>query len=66
MDINIIEKKILSKPYKNPSKCTMFGINLGLELNRRLTDYASKNNVSKSSIVKNLLTAYLDEKENNQ
>jgi len=41
----------------------MFGINLGLELNRRLTDYAAKNNVSKSSIVKNLLVAYLDEKE---
>jgi predicted DNA-binding protein len=65
MDINIIEQKILSKPYKKSSKCTMFGINLGLELNQRLTDYASKKNVSKASIVKNLLTAYLDEKENN-
>ena len=65
MDINIIEQKILSRPFKKKSNCTMFGINLGLELNQRLTDYASKNNVSKSSIVKNLLTAYLDEKENN-
>jgi len=63
MDINSIEKKILSKPFKKPNQCTMFGINLGLELNRRLTDYAKKNNVSKASIVKNLLVAYLDEKE---
>ena len=62
MDINKIEKTIMStKKFKN--KCTMFGINLGLELNQRLTDYAKINKVSKASVVKSLLVAYLNEKE---
>ena len=41
LNINQIEEAIMStRKYKN--KCTMFGINLGLELNQRLTDYAKK------------------------
>jgi hypothetical protein len=40
----------------------MFGINLGLELNQKLTNYALKNKVSKASIVKILLTNYLNER----
>ena len=62
LNINQIEEAIMStRKYKN--KCTMFGINLGLELNQRLTDYAKKNKVSKGSVVKSLLVAYLNEKE---
>ena len=62
LNINQIEKTILStKKFKN--KCTMFGINLGLELNQRLTNYAKINKVSKASVVKSLLVAYLNEKE---
>ena len=64
MDINTLEKNIInnSRQYKS-SKSTMFGINLGLELNQRLTNYAIKNGVSKSSVVKTLLKTFLDEKE---
>ena len=49
MDINILEKNIL--------------VNLGVELNQRLTDYAQKKGISKASVVKTLLKTYLDEKE---
>ena len=62
LNIDDIEKTIMStKKFKN--KCTMFGINLGLELNQRLTNYAKINKVSKASVVKSLLVAYLNEKE---
>ena len=62
LNIDQIEKTILStKKFKN--KCTMFGINLGLELNQRLTNYAKINKVSKASVIKSLLVAYLNEKE---
>tara|TARA_Y100000592_G_scaffold17045_1_gene25549 strand:- start:1795 stop:1995 length:201 start_codon:yes stop_codon:yes gene_type:complete len=62
LNIDQIEKTILNtKKLKN--KCTMFGINLGLELNQRLTNYAKNNKVSKASVVKSLLVAYLNEKE---
>jgi hypothetical protein len=61
MDINQIENQILQK-HEKKNKCTMFGINLGLELNQKLTNYALKNKVSKASIVKILLTNYLNEK----
>ena len=62
LNIDQIEKTILStKKYKN--KCTMFGINLGLELNQRLPNYAKINKVSKASVIKSLLVAYLNEKE---
>jgi predicted DNA-binding protein len=64
MDINTLEKNIInnSRQYKN-NKSTMFGINLGLELNQRLTNYANQHGISKSSVVKTLLKTYLDEKE---
>tara|TARA_R100000149_G_C5815752_1_gene97118 strand:+ start:284 stop:412 length:129 start_codon:yes stop_codon:yes gene_type:complete len=39
----------------------MFGVNLGVELNQQLTDYATKNNVSKASVVKTLLIKFLKE-----
>ena len=62
LNIDEIEKTIMStKKFKN--KCTMFGINLGLELNQRLTNYAKINKVSKASVIKSLLVAYLNEKE---
>ena len=61
MDMNQIENQILQKIQKK-NKCTMVGINLGLELNQKLTNYALKNKVSKASIVKILLTNYLNEK----
>ena len=62
MDINTLEKNILdnSRTYKS-MKSTMFGVNLGVELNQRLTDYATKNGISKASVVKTLLKTYLDE-----
>ena len=64
MDINTLEKNILdnSRAYKSV-KSTMFGVNLGVELNQRLTDYANKNGISKASVVKTLVKTYLDEKE---
>lgn len=64
MDINILEKNILnnSRTYKSV-KSTMFGVNLGIELNQKLTDYANKHGISKASVVKTLLKTYLDEKE---
>lgn len=63
MDVDKIENMIVnSKKYRHCNS-TMFGINLGLELNKRLTSYANKHGVSKASILKNLLIAYLDEKE---
>ena len=64
MDINTLEKNILdnSRAYKSV-KSTMFGVNLGVELNQRLTDYANKNCISKASVVKTLVKTYLDEKE---
>ena len=40
----------------------MFGINLGVELNQKLTDYSKMMGVSKSSVVKQLLIAFLKEK----
>jgi predicted DNA-binding protein len=62
LNIDEIEKTIMTtRKFKN--KCTMFGINLGLELNQRLTNYAKINKVSKASVVKSLLVAYLNEKE---
>ena len=41
---------------------TMFGVNLGVELNKRLSKYAKTNRVSKASVVKTLVKNYLDEK----
>ena len=62
LNIDEIEKTIMTtRKFKN--KCTMFGINLGLELNQRLTNYAKINKVSKASVIKSLLVAYLNEKE---
>jgi len=63
MDINKIEQDILE--YKRMKKhiLTMFGVNLGVELNQRLSRYAKTNSVSKASVIKTLLINYLDEKE---
>ena len=64
MDINNLKNQILKTQYKTKPTNTMFGVNIGVELNERLTDYAKKNRVSKSVIVKNLLIAYLNEVDN--
>ena len=63
MDTKNIETEILQKSRKFGlrNKCTMFGVNLGVELNQQLTDYASKNNVSKASVIKTLLINFLNE-----
>ena len=47
MDTKNIEAEILqtSRKFGVRNKCTMFGVNLGVELNQQLTDYATKNNV---------------------
>ena len=39
------------------------GLNLGYDLHDRLKNYAEKNNVSMSQIMKLLVKAYLDEME---
>ena len=64
MDSNLIEKNIIesSRKFGAKNKCTMFGINLGVELNQKLTDYAKRNGVSKAAVVKQLLIAFLKEK----
>ena len=63
MDTKNIEAEILqtSRKFGVRNKCTMFGVNLGVELNHQLTDYATKNNVSKASVVKTLLIKFLSE-----
>ena len=64
MDSNLIEKNIIesSRKFGAKNKSTMFGINLGVELNQKLTDYSKMMGVSKSSVVKQLLIAFLKEK----
>jgi hypothetical protein len=63
MDIHKIEKDILDNKRMKKPILTMFGVNLGVELNQRLSRYAKTNRVSKASVVKTLLINYLDEKE---
>ena len=62
-DSNLIEKSIIdsSRDYGKP-KATMFGVNLGVELNQKLTDYSKMMGVSKSSVIKQLLIAFLKER----
>jgi hypothetical protein len=64
MDSNLIEKNIIesSRKFGAKNKCTMFGINLGVELNQKLTDYSKTMGVSKAAVVKQLLIAFLKEK----
>ena len=63
MDSNLIEKNIIdSNKNKSQIKATMFGVNLGVELNQKLTDYANMMGVSKSSVIKQLLIAFLKER----
>ena len=63
MDTKNIEAEILqtSRKFGVRNECTMFCVNLGVELNQQLTDYATKNNVSKASVVKTLLIKFLSE-----
>ena len=63
MDINKIEQDILDNKRTKKPILTMFGVNLGVELNQRLSRYAKTNSVSKASVIKTLLINYLDEKE---
>ena len=64
MDSNLIEKSIIdsSRKFGAKNKCTMFGINLGVELNQKLTEYSKMMGVSKSSVIKQLLIAFLKER----
>ena len=64
MDSNLIEKNIIesSRKFGAKNKCTMFGINLGVELNQKLTDYSKTMGVSKAAVVNQLLIAFLKEK----
>ena len=63
MDINKIEQDILDNKRMKKPILTMFGVNLGVVLNQRLSRYAKTNSVSKASVIKTLLINYLDEKE---
>jgi len=64
MDSNLIEKSIIdnSRKFGAKNKCTMFGVNLGVELNQKLTEYSKMMGVSKSSVIKQLLIAFLKER----
>tara|TARA_B100000073_G_scaffold5648_1_gene4880 strand:- start:1016 stop:1255 length:240 start_codon:yes stop_codon:yes gene_type:complete len=66
MDIDAIEKKLeqTAKPKKSLSKqYGVMGLCLGQELHSRLKNYAFKKNIKMATLIKELLVAYLDEKE---
>ena len=66
MDIDAIEKKLeqTAKPKQTLSKqYGVMGLCLGQELHSRLKNYAFKKNIKMATLIKELLVAYLDEKE---
>ena len=66
MDIDAIEKKLEqnAKPKNTLSKkYGVMGLCLGQELHSRLKTYALKKNIKMATLIKELLVAYLDEKE---
>ena len=63
LDIKEIKKNILQTKRVRKINYGMFGINLGEDLNRRLSKYAKANDVSKSAVVKHILAAFLDNEQ---
>ena len=66
MDIKKINQNLIQKPprtYKPYKRYGVMGLNLCYDLHDRLKNYAEKNNVSMSQIMKLLVKAYLDEME---
>ena len=66
MDIKKINQNLIQKPprtYKRYKRYGVMGLTLGYDLHDRLKNYAEKNNVSMSQIMKLLVKAYLDEME---
>ena len=66
MDIDAIQKKLeQNAKSKNTlsKKYGVMGLCLGQELHSRLKNYAFKKNIKMATLIKELLVAYLDEKE---
>ena len=66
MDLKKINEQLTPKkpnPYNPTRRYGVMGTNLGSDLHDRLKNYAIKNNVSMSQIIKLLVKSYLDEIE---
>jgi len=66
MDLKKINEQLTPKkpnPYNPTRRYGIMGLNLGSDLHNRLKNYAIKNNVSMSQIIKLLVKSYLDEME---
>ena len=66
MDLKKINEQLTPKkpnPYNPTRRYGIMGLNLGSDLHDRLKNYAIKNNVSMSQIIKLLVKSYLDEME---
>ena len=66
MDLKKINEQLKPSPPRqyNPSRrYGVMGLNLGSDLHNRLKNYAVKNNVSMSQIIKLLVKSYLNEME---
>lgn len=66
MNLKKINKQLTPKkpnPYNPTRRYGIMGLNLGSDLHDRLKNYAIKNNVSMSQIIKLLVKSYLDEME---
>ena len=66
MDLKKINEQLKPRkpdPYTSTRRYGVMGLSLGSDLHDRLKNYAEKNNVSMSQIMKLLVKAYLDEME---
>ena len=66
MDLKKINEQLKSKdinPYSPTRRYGVMGLNLGSDLHDKLKNYAVKNNVSMSQIIRLLVKSYLDEME---
>ena len=69
MDLKKINEQLKPKdinPYSPTRRYGVMGLNLGSDLHDKLKNYAVKNNVSMSQIIRLLVKSYLDEMENNE
>ena len=66
MDLKKINEQLKPKdiiPYSPTRRYGVMGLNLGSDLHDKLKNYAVKNNVSMSQIIRLLVKSYLDEME---
>ena len=66
MDLKKINEQLTPRkpnPYNPTRRYGVMGLNLGSNLHDRLKNYAVKNNVSMSQIIRLLVKSYLDEME---